>query len=128
MGALNELLVGTTEHAFATALYATLDGSRLTWCNAGHPAPVIARAAGDTALLGERTGPLLGLAGSSYGERSVELDADDTLVLYTDGLVEHRSWTLDDGLAHLLAEVARHRELPVEGLCASLVRSGRGGR
>jgi serine phosphatase RsbU (regulator of sigma subunit) len=37
----------------------------------------------------------------------VDLAADDVLLLYTDGLIEHRRRSLDDGLAALVATVDR---------------------
>jgi serine phosphatase RsbU (regulator of sigma subunit) len=109
-------------------VYAVLDGDRLTWCGAGHPPLVVVGSGGVPRLLDGSTGPLLGLAGSVYGAESVQLAPGDTVVAYTDGLIEHRSWGLDEAFDHLAHELARHAAHDVETLCDDLVRVGRGGR
>jgi len=43
-----------------------------------------------------------------------------TVVLFTDGLVEHREHLLDTGLDTLAALAATHAHLPLEGLCQAL--------
>jgi serine phosphatase RsbU (regulator of sigma subunit) len=63
----------------------------MTWSNGGHPPGMISHASG----LIERTnptGPLLGAVTEfEYGEQSVKLEANDLLLLYTDGVTEARS-------------------------------------
>jgi serine phosphatase RsbU (regulator of sigma subunit) len=71
---------------------------------------------------------LLGLAGSDYCSKSICLDKGDTVVAYTDGLVEHRSWGLDEAFAHLADELGRRAGEDVQALCDALVAIGRGGR
>jgi serine phosphatase RsbU (regulator of sigma subunit) len=128
MDALNGLLVQTSDHELATAIYGVLDGSDLTWCGAWHPPLFRVRAGRAVEALPASTGPLLGLVGSTYTSERVRLEPGDTLVAYSDGLVEHRSWGLDDAFAHLAAELARHAGDGVDALCDALVRDGRGGR
>jgi len=78
---------------FATAVLARLDldTGRLTWVNAGHPAPLVVR---DHTLLPAHPCPSslpLGLQHRPAQECSVQLEAGDRVLLYTDGIVEARS-------------------------------------
>jgi serine phosphatase RsbU (regulator of sigma subunit)/anti-sigma regulatory factor (Ser/Thr protein kinase) len=92
----------------ATVIYATLNLN--TWtvrvARAGHPYPLLVRADGSAEFLTEVGGPPLGtVGGHGYGEQSVTLAAGETLVLYTDGLIERRGHQLGEGEAALV-EVA----------------------
>jgi PAS domain S-box-containing protein len=87
-------LTGTAlERAYRDAMElgrsATRDG-RLVYCNAGHPASVVARPEGDVALL-PATSPLIG-AFEDFEFRNAEahLSCEDLLFLYTDGLTDAR--------------------------------------
>ena len=51
------------------------------------------------------------------------LDDGDLLVLYTDGLVERRTASIDEGMERLRAAAARHRGLEPQALCDQLVAS-----
>jgi serine phosphatase RsbU (regulator of sigma subunit) len=76
---------------FVTFFYATLDMSamRLRWCNAGHNAPILARADGSIVRLTEG-GPAFTrlFKESGYEEREIEIMPGDRLVLFTDGVSE----------------------------------------
>jgi serine phosphatase RsbU (regulator of sigma subunit) len=77
------------------------------YCNAGHPSPVMVRRAGGIERLGTG-GPLLGaVAGIAYGEGTTELGAGDTLVGYSDGLVECRNQQGEDFGVERVAWAAR---------------------
>ncbi|MCZ2822037.1 SpoIIE family protein phosphatase [Modestobacter sp. VKM Ac-2977] len=99
------------------------DGARrLRWSNAGHPPPLIVRADGTPELLERPHDLLLGVDPDRLRtEHVVELHPGDTVVLYTDGLVEHRRSTLDDGLARLVAAGQELAGRPVEELCDALL-------
>jgi serine phosphatase RsbU (regulator of sigma subunit) len=89
-----------TPEMAATAVVARYDPStrRLTWAQAGHPPPLLCRA-GRTAPLARPAGPVLGVVDDAvYNCATVDLSAGDVLLLYTDGLVEHRRRGPDDGL------------------------------
>ena len=77
---------------FASLFYAVVDGARglLSYCNAGHPPPVILAADGSLRLLGG-TSPVIGaFPGSTFAQRTVRLAPDETVLLYTDGVTEAR--------------------------------------
>jgi serine phosphatase RsbU (regulator of sigma subunit) len=78
---------------FATAVLARLDldTGRLSWVNAGHPAPLVVR---DNALLPAPSCPSsrpLGLQDGPATECRMQLQPGDRVLLYTDGIVEARS-------------------------------------
>lgn len=87
-------------------------GWTFTWCNAGHPPPVLL--AGGAARLLEPS-PDLMLGVEEDARRSshvVELWPGDTVVLFTDGLVERRGVDLDDALEELRRTVEAHAGHP----------------
>lgn len=60
----------------------------LSYVNAGHTAPVLIRN-GETALLAERSGFVLaGKRGSRYRSKELQLQPNDMLLMYTDGVTE----------------------------------------
>lgn len=64
---------------------------QLTYCNAGHPAPLLLRADGQVETLAAG-GPLLGaVAGAAFSNGQVCLAAGETLIGYSDGVVECRN-------------------------------------
>ncbi|MEV0391386.1 SpoIIE family protein phosphatase [Nonomuraea sp. NPDC050643] len=88
----------------ATAVVARYEPAtgRLVWARAGHPAPLLSRA-GVTTELEPPEGPLLGaFPTAEYELAGAHLRPGDVLLLYTDGLVEHRHQSLDAGLAPVL--------------------------
>jgi phosphoserine phosphatase RsbU/P len=88
--------------AFATAVVTTYfePSRRLTLCNAGHPRPLLYRAAKQQWELLGKFGPgirgapsnvPLGLLDTAeYDQFDAELEPDDCLLSYTDGLIESR--------------------------------------
>lgn len=91
----------------------------LRWSSAGHPPPLLVGSSGSR-LLDSPHGPPLGTttAGYSWGEGTLE--PGDTLMLYTDGLVERRGEVIDTGVARLVA-ASRHLPGPVEAACTAVV-------
>src|SRR5512143_83138 len=95
---------------FVTCLYAMLDPNtgRLQFANAGHDLPYRKSTAGVEEL--RATGMPLGLMpGMHYDEREVMLNPDDTVLFYTDGLVEaHNPQREMFGFPHLKALLEDH--------------------
>ncbi|MEU6782917.1 SpoIIE family protein phosphatase [Nonomuraea angiospora] len=106
------LYARSLEGALATtAVQAVIDtaGCRITYSNAGHLPPVLLHADGSCALLDQATDPPLGTRPDHVTRPQAQLSytAGDTLVLYTDGLIERRGEDIDVGLARLTAALAR---------------------
>jgi anti-sigma regulatory factor (Ser/Thr protein kinase)/uncharacterized protein YigA (DUF484 family) len=112
----------------ATVIYATLNLT--TWeariARAGHPYPLLIRADGSAEYLSAGGGPPIGtVGGHAYDEQSLTLSAGETLLLYTDGLIERRGGKLSDGERALL-EVATSSpdepELKCQGIISRLTK------
>jgi serine phosphatase RsbU (regulator of sigma subunit) len=97
---------------FTTAFLARIDChlGELTYCNAGHFPPILLRADGRTELL-ERGGPLLGaIEGAKFELGKLILEPGDTLVAYSDGVLEcHNTSEEEFGLDRILG-VLRHAD------------------
>jgi serine phosphatase RsbU (regulator of sigma subunit) len=109
---------------FATAAAVVLDPATgdLRYSSAGHPpAVVVTPEGGITWLDGATSVPFCGVTVQDRPEAAMTIEAGATVVLYSDGLVERRHETIDEGLARLGEVVARLRTLPVEELCAALL-------
>jgi serine phosphatase RsbU (regulator of sigma subunit)/anti-sigma regulatory factor (Ser/Thr protein kinase) len=115
----------------ATVVYAVFDPSSgvVDYAIAGHPPPLLVRAEGAPVLLDEGRGPPLGaLIDSSFEQAQAVVRPGDTLLLYTDGLVERRDRWIDEGLEQMLAYARRSAERApdelVEELLAELLGAG----
>ncbi|PZG82165.1 protein phosphatase [Streptomyces sp. NTH33] len=89
----------------ATCLLVLLDpvhGTALL-AGAGHPPPVVVHADGTAAPVELPVGPPLGTGGSAYRAAGLPLAPDDTLVMFTYGLIERRGEDIDTSLARLTA-------------------------
>ena len=87
--------------------------------SAGHPPPVLALPHATGALVEMPTDPPIGLTWLRPRRNTlVQLPAEATLVLYTDGLVERRGEPLDHGLERLTDAVAPG---PAEMVCATVM-------
>ena len=75
-----------------------------------------------TLLSDARSVPLAVHRKNSRPQSSVTLPAGSTLMLYTDGLVERRDVSLDDGIAHLGATVERGMNLTVDDVADAALR------
>ncbi|HTG01296.1 MAG TPA: GAF domain-containing SpoIIE family protein phosphatase [Nitrospirota bacterium] len=92
LGRLNDLLAERSRRGmFATLLYIELDSptGSLKIANAGHLPPIVRKADGSLVKIAAAGGAPLGiLPGMSFGQESTSLDRGDTVILYTDGIVE----------------------------------------
>jgi PAS domain S-box-containing protein len=107
------------------------DGLAVTVSTAGHPLPLLVTADGDVRELG-RFGQLLGVTEGHVGEDvSDRLAPGDTLVLYTDGVVEARgpSGVFGEGrLRALLGELAGQAPTRIVQRIEGAVMAASGGR
>ncbi|MGW2047046.1 SpoIIE family protein phosphatase [Streptomyces sp. NPDC001858] len=112
------------DHSIATCVYAVHD-PRLGSCriaNAGHLPPARVRPGRPPELLDLPTGAPLGVGGVAFSTTEVDFTPGDQLLLYTDGLVETRTDSLDarlDALLALLDDPVR----PLEELCDLLLEA-----
>jgi anti-sigma regulatory factor (Ser/Thr protein kinase) len=83
-----------------TCVYAVYDPSdrSLTYANAGHLPPLLCEPGASTRPLTASAFPPLGVGLPSMREERVVLPQGALLVLYTDGLVEHRDRDIDSGV------------------------------
>ncbi|GAA1695932.1 SpoIIE family protein phosphatase [Fodinicola feengrottensis] len=106
---LNTMLIGLYAGTTATivcGLYAPATRT-LRWAKAGHLPPMLVRD-GIATLLRQPRGILLGASDAAdYEESTLVLEVGDTLVLYTDGLIERRGVVLDESLADLVRTASK---------------------
>ncbi|WP_371794627.1 PP2C family protein-serine/threonine phosphatase [Streptomyces sp. NBC_01718] len=100
---------------------------RITYSSAGHLPPVLVHHDGTFDLLDQATDPPLGARPEHVPRPQAELSytPGDTLVLYTDGLIERRGEDIDAGLHRLTDALARFTRLNPQRLAdAVLARLG----
>src|SRR5918995_3419945 len=106
------LLPRIPANMFVTCFYAILDpkSGSLTYANAGHDLPYLHRN-GEVEELMARGMPLGLMPGMGYEEKETILQAGETALLYSDGLVEaHGPKGEMFGFPRLRARVAKHAE------------------
>jgi sigma-B regulation protein RsbU (phosphoserine phosphatase) len=126
---VNEELRTSDHDRFCTALYGRLDpvpgGIRLTFACGGHPPPLVRRGSGDIRALRDH-GPLLGVfAAAEFPEMTVDLHPGDTLLVYTDGLIERNPHVAGD--AALRSLLASLKFADVHELIAQIEKQALGG-
>lgn len=122
------LLSDTSNGMFVTLFLLQYDPMRgsIRYVNAGHPRPYRLEGRGGAAPFGEITGALLGVCTSNevgpFLEAEDQLQAGETLLIFTDGLTEARSpdgkMLRDSGA---LALAGQHARSGVRELCERLV-------
>lgn len=128
---VDNVLAGLEVDQLATALVARIEqppdqaaqGLRtLRWSSAGHLPPLLVHADGTAQMLESPPERLLGT--DDPGARSnhqATLYPGDTLLLYTDGLVEHGRTGLDEGVARLAAAAEQLHPLTLDEYCDQLL-------
>ena len=123
--ALGTLGVTTLTTVACVRLHADTDGGReARWAAAGHLPPLVRDPGGVARYLDGGGGLLLGFSpgGARRPERVERLGPGDTLLLYTDGLVERRDRPLRAGLEELRRTIEAVGDRPLEALCDAVVR------
>jgi serine phosphatase RsbU (regulator of sigma subunit)/anti-sigma regulatory factor (Ser/Thr protein kinase) len=100
---LNRFALGIGAGGIATAACVMLDaGGELRYACAGHPPPLVVGPANARRFLEEgRSPPLATSADSTFVAARTRLEHGETLLIYTDGLIERRRESLDEGLGRL---------------------------
>ena len=93
------------------------------YASAGHVPIVLMPADKPSELVEGGRRPLLGFNAPEEHNVTADFafDTGDVAVMFTDGLVERRGETIDDGLRRLLDAVVQSRELSPQSMCASLL-------
>jgi Stage II sporulation protein E (SpoIIE)/PAS fold len=120
---LNRMLCRLQPDELASMIVAVWDpvSGMLRHCNGGHP-PMLRCRNGETDFLGSVGGPMLG-ADSTFVYLSAKklLRFGTTVLLYSDGLVESRSESLDEGLTALRAKADSMCDLTPQEICNELL-------
>lgn len=122
-------IIGRSPVRFATACYGIVDVGKLTLrlANAGHLPMLLRSPDGNVRRVQAPPGAPLGVGAGGYVEVTEDLVPGDTLVLFTDGLVESRTRDVDDGLALLSNVLVRDGGADVESVADAIVDSMKGG-
>ncbi|MBO2463585.1 SpoIIE family protein phosphatase [Actinomadura violacea] len=124
---LNNAMETVAPEATATCILARIEGPdrgrwQVNYAVAGHPPPLLVTPGGDGRFLQEATNPLLGFPFDQHYKSSTEpLPPGSTLLLYTDGLVEHPGEHLDNGLDRLRRHTSTLAHRSLEHLCDGLL-------
>jgi sigma-B regulation protein RsbU (phosphoserine phosphatase) len=113
----------TPPEKYATAFVAALDleSGAVRYANAGHNPPLILRASGEIEELGPTGVPIALLPDTDYGGALARLAPGDTLLLYTDGIVEANDPEGEEyGVERLRAVCRRHCRAGCADLAAAL--------
>jgi len=104
MATASQALAPRTMDYLATACVATVNTStgEMEWVSAGHPPPAVLHPDGSAQLLRGAPVPPIGVAQAATVPWSQVLEPGSFVVLYTDGLVERRGRTIDEGFDELL--------------------------
>ena len=107
---------------FATLFYGTFsrDGLAMTYCNAGHPPPVLIE--GNTVQLLEsgHTAPL-GMTAHTPPSTELRVEKGSRIVLYTDGVIEARQGGELFGEDRLLSVCSKHADASLSELPKRIV-------
>jgi PAS domain S-box-containing protein len=89
---VNSLLVDKALPGFVTAFFGLLDPrtGEFRYASAGHPSPYLRRSSGEIQTLGDGSLPVGVIPDITWDTDEAALQVGDTLLLYTDGVVEAR--------------------------------------
>jgi len=93
---INRILQGKIEESFVTAcsLFIDIANGRVLYANAGHPPPLLWRSSKKELSRFPLGGTILGpFPELVYENATLDLEEDDRIILYTDGIIETRSRT-----------------------------------
>ncbi|MER5602651.1 SpoIIE family protein phosphatase [Streptomyces sp. NPDC002265] len=111
---LNDLVAELGEDFYATCLYAVYDptDASCTCAAAGHPPPALVDPQGTVRLLDLEPNSPLGVCDPPFGTTRLHVPDGSLLVLYTDGLAQTATRTIDQGMALLTRTLAEALNKP----------------
>jgi PAS domain S-box-containing protein len=120
LAAIDEALVEHGSLSLCTALCLRVSADEILYCSAGHPTALATRPAGEPREAGGHD-RLLGLPGAAgWHDELLELAADETLILYTDGVTDAIGAADRFGEDRLRAVLRDHADAPPQVLLAEL--------
>jgi anti-sigma regulatory factor (Ser/Thr protein kinase) len=125
LAGINRLVHQMQAGEVATLACAVVDPARqeVVHASAGHPPPLVLAPGKEPCYLsGGRSLPLGAVAHSQFREETAAFEPGSTLILYTDGLIERRGESIDEGLERLRAAAAGGAEADLEELLGLVVR------
>ncbi len=127
LGKLDAMVLTYGSDQLVTLVYVLADASagHLLVGNAGHPPPAVLRADGSVEWLPYADGPPLGVATHGREWATVAFQAGDTLLAFTDGLVERRDEDIATGLERLAGAVPHLAQSSLAGGVQRVVDSVR---
>jgi len=119
MSSLNtQLFRCTSPEKYATLFLGDYEANArtLTYCNAGHPRPIIFSANGGVSRL-DTSGTVVGLFDSAtYGESTIMMQPGDLFAAYSDGVTEAENGSSEFGEERLIALIMEHRDRPLSNI------------
>jgi serine phosphatase RsbU (regulator of sigma subunit) len=127
--ALHELHGGPMATVIVVRLEGDGAGRQLRWASAGHLPPLLAVPGEPARYLEADVGPPLGVDPDVVRpDHEHRLPVGATVLLHTDGLIEDRAHTLDEGMRGAARIATGHADRPLPQLCdALLARCRQGG-
>jgi len=116
------------QNQFVTAIFGVIDveSNSLEITNAGHPDIVIYSPRGNVAnITSKRNLPLGILSDTDFEETTVKLSPGDTIVLFTDGLIESRSGGRLFGTERVVEIIKEMKSSPPKEIITGLIESAR---
>ncbi|MBA3653345.1 MAG: SpoIIE family protein phosphatase [Actinobacteria bacterium] len=109
----------------ATVIHARYEpkGHRLQIVRAGHPPPIVRHPNGLVQALSqvELDGTVIGIGRTDRAEVTVDLEPGTIVLFFTDGLIERRDESFDDGVERLKLAVAEAATSPYLSFCDILI-------
>ena len=124
LGRVNRLVTELDPDLLATCCYAELNQATgyARIARAGHPAPVLRISGGASALVDLPAGLPLGVdPGEAYRAVLTPVPSGSVLALYSDGLVESRTMSIDQGTDRLIETMNQYPDLPVADLAREII-------
>jgi hypothetical protein len=91
--------------ASAALVVADIEGDTVTFATAGHPPPLLRLPDGEIRRLDSAHSPIIGIPGTRRVADTAPFPEGSTLVMYTDGLVERRDRSVEDGIDLAIAHL-----------------------
>ncbi|MDO3398888.1 SpoIIE family protein phosphatase [Mycolicibacterium neoaurum] len=110
---LNSFSVHLMPRTFATVIVARIDirTGHVEASSAGHLMPFITGSVDDTPTAAPiKLSPPIGVRGATYVTSEFDVEPGQFIVMFSDGLVERRTASIDEGLQRLSAQLAASRD------------------